>query len=344
MVAGRAAAGPGDPIAVPPFLTSTFVAGGAIGYGRESNPTWEAFEAAVGALEGGTAVAFGSGMAAIAAVVGLAGGGGVVVAPHNGYTGTRKLLAAEAMAGRLTDRLVDVTDTAGVLKAAAGAAVVIIESPTNPMMDLCDLDAVVAGLASMSSPPLLCVDNTFATPLLQRPLELGADLVVHSATKMLAGHSDLVMGVVVARQESLVSQVRSHRTLHGAVPGPMEAFLALRGLRTLPVRLERAQATARVLAGHLASHPSVECVRYPGFGAMVSFDVVGGAAAADLVCSSVRLAVHATSLGGVETLLERRNKYEGEETTPPGLIRLSVGLEHPDDLWADLAQALDHGS
>jgi cystathionine gamma-synthase len=200
------------------------------------------------------------------------------------------------------------------------------------------------------------VDNTFATPLLQRPLELGAEVVVHSVTKFLAGHSDLVMGAVVTGNTDWEEALRRRRSLHGAVPGPLEAFLALRGVRTLAVRLDRAQANAAELARRLAAHPGVSLVRYPGlaehpghelasqqmdgFGAMLSFEVHGGAPAADALCDAVRLCVHATSLGGVETLLERRQRWEGEEATPPGLVRVSVGIEDVEDLWHDLEAAL----
>jgi cystathionine gamma-synthase len=194
--------------------------------------------------------------------------------------------------------------------------------------------------ARAGAPPLVAVDNTFATPLLQRPLALGADVSVHSATKFLSGHSDVVLGVAVASSPSVADRLRAHRTMHGSIPGPMEAFLALRGLRTLAVRVERSSATAAELARRLAAHPAVDSVRYPGFGAMLAPVVRGGAAGADAVCAAVRLAVPATSLGGVETLIERRGKYAGEEATPPGLLRISVGLEHVDDLWADLAHAL----
>ena len=165
-------------------------------------------------------------------------------------------------------------------------------------------------------------------------------VVVHSATKLLSGHSDVVMGVAVAREEALVQSLRSRRSLHGGVPGPVETFLALRGLRTLPVRLERAQTTARDLIGRLGGHPAVAEVRYPGFGAIVSV-VLADADAADAFVARVRLWRHATSLGGVESTLERRRRWPAEAPTiPEGLVRLSVGLEHPDDLWADLEDAL----
>jgi cystathionine gamma-synthase len=220
-------------------------------------------------------------------------------------------------------------------------------------MAIADLAALSVGAHACGA--AVAVDNTFATPLLQRPLDLGADVVVHSVTKLLSGHSDLVMGAAVVRTDDWYDGLRLRRSLHGAVPGPLEAFLALRGIRTLPVRLARAQATAAVLAERLQAHPSVDLVRYPGlpthpgraiaerqmkgFGSLLSFEVVGGAGPAAIVCDSVRLAVHGTSLGGVETLLERRAMWPDEDV-PEGLIRLSVGLEDPEDLWADLDQAL----
>jgi cystathionine gamma-synthase len=338
VTAGRGRERPGDPVNVPVELSSTYRAGGPVIYGRDDNPVWAAFEETVGALEGGTAVSFASGMAAIAAVASLVEPGGVVVAPQVAYKGARTLFTELASAGRIELRLVDITDTAAVLRACAGAALLWAESPTNPELGVADLGAF-AGAA-----PLVAVDNTFATPLLQQPLALGADLSVHSATKLLSGHSDVVLGVAVAKTQELADRLHRHRTLHGAIPGPMEAFLALRGLRTLPVRLERASATAAALAVRLASHPAVEEVRHPGFGSMLAVIVRGGAAAADQVCGALRLAVDATSLGGVETLIERRGKYAGEEATPPGLLRVSVGLEHVEDLWADLTQALDQAA
>jgi cystathionine gamma-synthase len=223
------------------------------------------------------------------------------------------------------------------------------------MMAIADLAALSAGAHGLGLS--VVVDNTFATPLLQRPLELGADVVVHSVTKFLAGHSDVVMGAVVVDDSERFEALRVRRSRHGGVPGPLEAFLALRGVRTLAVRLERAQANAAELAPRLAGHEAVARVRYPGladhpghdlasrqmdgFGAVLSFEVHGGAPVADAVCAGVGLCVHATSLGGVETLLERRQRWEGEEDTPPGLVRVSVGIEHVEDIWSDLAAALD---
>ena len=184
------------------------------------------------------------------------------------------------------------------------------------------------------------VDSTFATPICARPLEQGASLVIHSGTKFIGGHSDLMIGLVVAADEVLHDRVRHTRLVTGGTPGALEAFLALRGVRTLPLRMERAQSNAAHLVERLRAHDGVDEVRYPGSGAMVSFVVRGGADAADALCRSVQLIVPATSLGGVETTLERRQKYAGDAHVPPGLIRMSVGIEHVDDVWADLAAAL----
>ncbi|HEU4756821.1 MAG TPA: PLP-dependent aspartate aminotransferase family protein [Agromyces sp.] len=336
---GRPARQPDAPMSTPVHLASTYHAGGPAAYGRYGNASWAAFEDALGALEGGHCVSFASGMAAISAVLDLVPTGGTVVAPRHSYTGTIGLLDDLAASRNATVRYVDVTDTRAVTDAAAGADLVWIESPTNPALEVADLDAI--GRAARDAGALFAVDNTFATPLLQRPLESGADLVVHSATKSISGHSDVIMGAVVARDEALRDRIEVRRRLNGAIPGPMESFLALRGLRTLPVRLERAQATARALVERLTGHPALEEVRYPGFGAIISIVVAGGADAAERVAEATRVWVHSTSLGGVESQLERRRRWPAEaETIPDGLLRLSVGLEHPEDLARDLERAL----
>ena len=335
---GRPPAEPDQPLNVPVTLASTYIAGGELEYGRYANPSWTAFEDALGDLEGGRCVAFASGMAATAAVLDLLDPGARVVAPRHSYTGTIGQLRDSEQRGRLTVEFVDIADTAAVIRAAAGAALVWIESPTNPALEIADLPAIVAGAHDAGA--LVAVDNTFATPLLQRPLESGADLVVHSATKYISGHSDVLMGAVVTATDASAEALTGIRTLRGAVPAPLETFLALRGLRTLPVRLERAQATARELVRRLAEHDAVREVRYPGFGAIVSI-VLPTAAAADALADATHLWRHATSLGGVESTLERRRRWPAEASTiPEGLVRLSVGLEHVDDLFADLAAAL----
>ncbi|MFF2371159.1 trans-sulfuration enzyme family protein [Agromyces sp. NPDC058110] len=340
IIAGRPAHTPDAPMNVPVHLTSTYVAGGDLEYARYGNPSWTAFEEALGGLEGGRAVAFASGMAAITAVVDLVPTGGRVVAPRHSYTGTVAQLDQLAAQGRLAVAYVDISDTAAVAAAVAGADLVWIESPTNPALELADIPAIVT--AAHEHGALVAVDNTFATPLLQRPLESGADLVVHSATKYISGHSDVLMGAVVAATDELAERVTAYRTLFGAIPGPFETYLALRGLRTLPVRLERAQATAAELASRLHGHPALDEVRYPGFGAIISIVVRGGKEPADALVQRTALWVHATSLGGVESTFERRRRWQLEQPTiPDGLVRLSVGLEHVDDLHRDLVQALD---
>ncbi len=340
ITAGRPPHGVDAPMNVPVHLTSTYGAGGDLEYGRYGNPSWTAFEHALGALEGGRCVAFASGIAAIAAVIDLVEPGGTVVAPRHSYTGTVGLLGELESKGRLRAVFVDITDTAAVTDACAGAAMLWFESPTNPALEVADLPAITRGAHEHGA--LVAVDNTFATPLLQRPLGHGADLVVHSATKYISGHSDVVMGAVIAASDDLAAAIVRHRSLFGAIPGPLEVFLALRGLRTLPVRLERAQSNAQELVRRLTGHPALEEVRYPGFGAIVSIVVRGGADPADALVERTSLWVHATSLGGVESTFERRRRWPAEAPTiPEGLVRLSVGLEHIDDLHRDLVTALD---
>jgi cystathionine gamma-synthase len=340
VTAGRPARDPDAPFSVPVTFASTYVAGGDVEYGRYGNPTWTALETAVGDLEGGWALAFASGLAAASAVLSLLPEGGTALAPDNAYSGTLSLLRERTDAGRAKLRVVEVSDTDAVRGLCAGTDLVWVESPTNPRLDVADLPALAQ--AAHQAGALFVVDNTFATPVLQRPLESGADLVVHSATKLIAGHSDVLMGLVCGRDEQLARRLDDHRRLHGAVPGPMEAWLALRGLRTLAVRMERAQASAATLAGRLAEHPAVQRVRYPGSGSMLAIEVRGGAAAADQLGSQVRLWINATSLGGVESSLERRRRWESEShAVSQSLLRLSVGIEDVEDLWTDLRQALD---
>ena len=352
--AGRPATEAHGALSPPVVFASTFRAGGPIGYGRDGNPTWEAFEEAIGLLEGGTGVAFSSGMAAATAVLEGLPVGARVVAPTTAYMGVRSFLRDRVDAGRIAVEFVDITDTEATLAACSGVDLLWLESPTNPLLGIADLVALAEG--GHTAGALVVVDNTFATPLLQRPLDLGADVVVHSVTKYLGGHADLLMGAVVTANKELLEGVLHRRHLYGGIPGPLDAFLALRGLRTLAVRLERAQSNAQVLAERLAGHPVVERVRYPGladdpghdlarrqmrgFGAMLSFEVRGGANGADRVCSATNVITNATSLGGVESLMERRARWAGDADVPPSLIRLSVGIEHVEDLWADLNQAL----
>lgn len=335
----------GAPVNPAIVLSSTYRHGGDAAYARETTPTWEAFEETVAGLESATgtgrAIVFSSGMAAAAAALSLVPAGGVIVAPRSAYMGVLTMMLEGAQNGRFVVREVDPTDTAEVVAALPGAHLVWLESPSNPLLDVVDLQALVA--AAREHAVISVVDNTFATPLLCRPLEFGADVVLHSATKYLSGHSDLLLGVLVTERGSpLAAPLAHHRHLHGAVPGPFEVWLALRGVRTLAVRFERACASAAELARRLSGHPAVARVRYPGQGAMLAVEVAGGAEAAEGVCASTRLWVPSTSLGGVESQLERRRRYATEpHLVPESLVRLSVGIEDVEDLWGDLAQALD---
>ena len=337
--AGRPPVEPGQPLNSPIVPASAFHAGGDIEYAREQAPTTSALEAAIGALEHGTAIAFSSGMAAANAAMDLVPMGAVVVAPSAAYTGVAVRLRELAAIGRIDLRIIEADDTAAISAACVGAHLLWLESPTNPMLQVADLPACIA--AAHDAGALVLVDNTFATPILQTPLDLGADIVMHSVTKALGGHSDLLMGALVARDEDLAEQLRIRRVLLGAAPGAFDCYLALRGIRTLALRVERAQSTAIAIAARLEQHPAVSRVRYPGFGTMAAIELAGGAEAADTLCNSVRVWTYATSLGGVESLLERRRRWPLESTTvPESLVRLSFGIEGLEDLWADLDQAL----
>jgi cystathionine gamma-synthase len=337
--AGRPAAEPGLPLNTPIVPASSFHAGGPFEYARDSAPTTSALEAAVGALEHGRAVAFSSGMGAANAVMDLVPHGAPVVAPSAAYSGVAVRLRELATMGRIDLRIVDADDTAAIRAACHGAHLLWLESPTNPMMQVADLPACVE--AAHSAGARVLIDNTFATPIVQTPLDLGADIVLHSVTKALGGHSDLLMGALVVVDADLAETLRTRRVLLGAVPSAFDCYLALRGIRTLAIRVERAQTSARTITERLRGHPAVDLVRYPGFGTIAAVDVRGGAAAADAACRSVEVWTFATSLGGVESLIERRRRWPDEsDIVPEGLVRLSFGIEGVEDLWSDLDQAL----
>lgn len=340
VTSGRPPHEPDQPLNVPLTLASTYVAGGALEYGRITNPTWVAFEEALGALEGGRCLSYASGLAAVSAVFDLVGQGKKVVAPTHAYHGSIAQLADLESRGRLTTQLVPVDDTEAVIAAAQDAALVWLESPTNPALEIADLPAIIKGAQAAGA--YVAVDNTFATPILQQPLRVGADIVMHSATKYISGHSDVLMGALVTRDDELFRVLKGRREMVGAIPGTMDAWLATRGLRTLALRVERAQLNAQELVRRLRGHRAVSEVRYPGFGGIVAIVLAGGALAADLLTHKTRLWVHATSLGGVESTFERRRRWKSEPATiPDGLVRMSVGIEDVEDLWTDLAGALD---
>ncbi|MDQ2751167.1 MAG: aminotransferase class I/II-fold pyridoxal phosphate-dependent enzyme [Actinomycetota bacterium] len=346
------------PLSTPIVLSAPFHHGPDDNYylRQDSSDTIRAFEDAMSALEGGTALAFSSGMAAVTAVVEGRAAGTVAVVPRSGYAGSVALFDAQQRLGRMQVRPVDVADTAAVLAALPGADLLWLESVTNPMLGVVDLPTLIAAARGVGA--LTCVDSTFTSPMGVRPLEHGADVVMHSATKYLSGHSDLLMGVLVTRDPELAADLRQRRDLTGAVPGALESYLALRGLRTLALRMQRAQSNALDLAVRLEAHPRVTRVRFPGlpadpghelatqlhdgYGAMISFEVTGSADDAEAVCHRVTLISHATSLGGVESLIERRARHavDAASGTPATLLRFSVGIEHVEDLWADLDQAL----
>lgn len=352
VVAGGRPRVPGEPLNTPITAVSNFRRGGDLSYARgDGTPTIAAFEELVGGMEGGIATTFSSGIAAAAAVYATLSTGAVVVLPKGGYHGVEELAEDGATKGRWTTELIDLADTDAWIDAVGRADLIWLESPSNPMLTVVDLAPICT--ANRKPGNIIAVDNTFATSFNQRPLEFGADVVMHSASKFIGGHSDLVAGALVTNREELAAEFRTTRKVTGALPGALEAYLAVRGARTMAVRLERGQASAAVLAERLAASPHVDVVRYPGlasdpyhevakrvldgFGAVISIDVVGGGPAADAVCDRIELISHATSLGGVESTMERR------ALGPDGLIRLSVGCENVEDLWSDLAQALDPG-
>ena len=354
--AGRPPRDPGAPMNLPISMSSTYVHDAALEYGRDGSATYGALEAALGALEGGTAVAFATGLAAATAIADLVPPGGAVVLSSVTYYGVRSIFERLQAAGRLQVRMAPADDAGALLAAADGADMVWVESIANPLLVVADVPAIAAGARERGA--LTVVDATFATPLRQRPLELGADIVMQSATKFIGGHSDLLLGAAICRAGAHAEAVAAFRHDHGSIPGALEAFLALRGLRTLAVRLDRAEASAAELARRLASHPLVSAVHYPGLpgdseharaarvlphgcGPMLSFEVAGSVEQTEAFLGRLRLFTHATSLGGVESLIERRARYEGDAAVVgPTLCRASVGLENLEDLWADLDAAL----
>jgi cystathionine gamma-synthase len=296
-------------------------------YHRFGNPTVAAAEAALGELDGGTALLFPSGAGATTALVlSLLGPGDTIALARGGYYGTGVTFAALAEWGL---RVVEFDQTG---TAPEDVQLVWLEAPTNPYLTMPDLDAAAA------HPAPVVVDATVATPVHLRPLERGADFVLHSATKYLSGHDDVMLGAVVCRDDAAAEELRAFRGRTGIVAAPDPAWLLLRGLKTLEVRVRRQSATAALLAERLRGHPGVETVRYPGLGGLLSFDVAD-ADTARKVETSTRVIVNASSLGGVTTLIESRSRWEGDRV-PPGLLRLSAGLEDPETLWADLKQAL----
>lgn len=333
---------------------------GAGVYSRLHNPTVARFEGALASLEGASeAVAFSSGMAALTAtLLGVVGAGGHVVAVRPLYGGSDHLLASKLLG-------IETTFVAPDQVAAAmrpDTRLVLVETPANPTLQLVDLEALVAAAGAVP----VCVDSTFATPVLQRPLRHGAQLVLHSATKAIGGHGDVLAGVVATSNPELAAALRRVRVATGAVLHPLAAFLLLRGLPTLPLRVRAAQANAAYLAPRLADHPAVQRVLWPGNpgadpdgligrqmdgpGAVMALDLVGGREAVAVFLDALRLATHAVSLGSTDTLVQHPASLTHRVVDPaarlaagiePGLVRISVGIEAPEDLLADFTRALD---
>jgi cystathionine beta-lyase/cystathionine gamma-synthase len=349
---------PGSPATPPLVPASVYASWGEPdpprAYGRNGNPSWEALEQALGVIEDAEAVVFASGQAAsMALILALAKGRQQVLLPSDGYYNTR-MLADWLRPHGAAPAAVDLLDQAQVERhLAAGPAVLWAETPTNPLLRVADL-AGLAGLASAAGAPMI-VDNTVATGLLQKPLDLGAVASLCSLTKAASGHSDVLLGAVMTRDRQLADDLRGWRSVGGGIPGPFETWLALRGLKTLALRTARQSESALAVAQHLAGHPRVRSVYYPGtgqatlevakrqmprgFGPLLSFEVDGTAADADAVVQASRVILPATSFGGVESAWERRARW-ASETAPQSLIRLSVGIEPVEDLVADIDQSL----
>jgi cystathionine gamma-synthase len=331
-------------------------------YSRSGNPNRQALEACLAQLEGGAAAAaFSSGQAATFAILQSLGPGDHVIAPEDAYYGTADLLLDHFSHWGLETTLVDMTNPAAVEAAVRpNTRLLWLETPSNPRIRITDIAALV-DIAGRASARVAC-DNTWATPMLQHPLQLGADLVMHATTKYLGGHSDILGGAVVAREDDeFFARIRQVQSTAGAVPSPFESWLVMRGIRTLPYRMRAHSANALAIARYLAAHPRIEQVYYPGLetdagyavasrqmslpGGMLSF-LLRGAGREETMAMSARLQIftRATSLGGPESLIEHRASIEGPRTrAPENLLRVSVGLEHHEDLIADLAQALGSG-
>jgi cystathionine gamma-synthase len=300
---------------------------GEFWYQRYGSPTVAAAEEAIGKLDGGTALLFPSGSGATTALaLSQLQTGDTIALAEGCYYGTSATFAALARWGL---RVVEFDQTG---RPPDGVQLVWLEAPSNPFLTMPDL------VAAAAHPAPVVVDATVATPVHLRPLEHGADFVVHSATKYLAGHDDALLGAVVCRDPAAAEELRTFRSRTGIVAAPDPAWLLLRGLKTLELRVPRQTETAALLAERLRAHPAVETVRYPGLGGLLSFDVVD-AETARKVETSTRMIVNATSLSGVTSLIESRGRWEGDRV-PAGLLRVSVGLEDPEALWADLEQAL----
>jgi cystathionine gamma-synthase len=338
-------------------LSSTYIHPAPVGYGRDGNEGWAALENAIGELDGGISISFASGLAAASAIAELIPAGGALVLPKAAYYGVKNIFDILSKRGQVELRLVDGSNTDEVLKNIPGASMVWMESIANPTLVVSDIPTIAAAAKKYGA--ISVVDATFATPVRQRPLDLGADIVLHSVTKALSGHSDLLLGAVVCKREEHANVIDAYRHDRGATPGSLEAYLALRGLRTLAIRIDKSEANAAELAQRLNSHPKVKRVYYPGLkddpnyeiakrvlpkgcGSMVSFEIDATPTKVDEMLGNLKLIAHTTSLGGVSSSIERRTRWPAEEAAgvPMTLCRFSVGIENIQDIWNDLAKVL----
>jgi cystathionine gamma-synthase len=338
-------------------LSSTYIHPAPVGYGRDGNEGWAALENAIGELDGGISISFASGLAAASAIAELIPAGGALVLPKAAYYGVKNIFDILSKRGQVELRLVDGSNTDEVLKNIPGASMVWMESIANPTLVVSDIPTIAAAAKKYGA--ISVVDATFATPVRQRPLDLGADIVLHSVTKALSGHSDLLLGAVVCKREEHANVIDAYRHDRGATPGSLEAYLALRGLRTLAIRIDKSEANAAELAQRLNSHPKVKRVYYPGLkddpnyeiakrvlpkgcGSMVSFEIDATPTKVDEMLGNLKLIAHTTSLGGVSSSIERRTRWPAEEAAgvPMTLCRFSVGIENIEDIWNDLAKVL----
>jgi len=356
--AGRPERVPTAPMNSEITLSSTYIHPAPVGYARDGNEGWAALENALGELDGGYAITFASGLAAASAIAELIPAGGALVLPRAAYYGVKNIFDILSKRGQVELRLVDGGNTDEVISKIPGAAMVWIESIANPTLVVADVPKITE--AAQANDAISVVDATFATPLRQRPISLGADIVLHSITKAISGHSDLLLGAVICKKKEHAAVIDAYRHDRGATPGSLEAYLALRGLRTLAIRVEKSEENALELAKRLKAHPKITKVHYPGLegdsqfqvaqkvlpkgsGSMVSFEIDAKPAQVDEILGSLKLIAHTTSLGGVSSSIERRTRWPAEEAAgvPMTLCRFSVGIENVEDIWNDLKRALD---
>jgi cystathionine gamma-synthase len=340
---GRPKRYPDSPLNTPVSFNTTYTAGGPWGYGRYGNDSCVSLEETISLLEGGKTLAFASGMSAISSLFSNIPVGAIIVASNQGYAGINATMQKLHDEGKIIARFVDITNTGEVLANLEDAYMLWLESPTNPRLEVADLNRLIRSCNKTGV--IVGVDNTFATPINQKPLEMGADMSMNSITKYLSGHSDVLMGSISFNNDSLYDAVEFSRKINGTIPQPFEAWLALRGIRTFPLRFKKAESNAKQLFKLISDHNKISKVYYPGFGAMISFEVDASVEEVDAICNRSKLIANATSLGSVESIWERRRRWPLESNlVSENLIRLSVGCEDINDIWKDILESLNEKS